>query len=372
MTGGFRLSKKCFFLSPHGLGDIVHQTPVARFFHDQGYETFVTTPKHYAPAFESIEFMNVVPIPFLYFPHKFNQDAVSEVVFTERGEKYLSSMGLHEKDSILVSNGILDIPGEYHGTIIDPHHRYSDFKGAPIHRCGRSANSLGLPIDNFEMAVGFNQTEQIEIVHEGTKPPIGIAIGSREFLRAVPPEVMFEVIKELQKDFSVHVFGVILQDNEEMYIDKVIEAGAYPIIRPSNQNPASLRNLLNWMSKMKLFIGTDSGLLHCAIAMKIKSLYLESCYIIEQLIPQEHLSHVKTYGEFELSCKKNCMGKLLRKHSKEKPNIDRTTIFDANHDSLYCRPYSLSCFDDGKTYPECMSTLNPVKIKEAAKQMLGL
>lgn len=101
-----------------------------------------------------------------------------------------------------------------------------------------------------------------------SKPLIGIHAGCSAKVRTIPPEILFDLIKMLTKDFTV----VLIGQTESWYADgemKLKELGGPGIINFIDKTDIS--EMIALVSIMDFVIAPDSGLLHIAGALGVKT-----------------------------------------------------------------------------------------------------
>jgi len=129
-------------------------------------------------------------------------------------------------------------------------------------------------------------------MRDGNKRIVGIHVGAGNPIRALPEEMVIEIIKFL-RDKGIHV---ILLGNEKEIAQKISRAlDHYPFYEDFN-----LHELKTLMGNLDLFLGPDSGLLHMAAALDVPSIGLYGPNIPSISAP---LSRGVDILELDLACR---------------------------------------------------------------------
>lgn len=255
--------KTILFLSSSHLGDTIQAIPVLRQLNNEGNRIIVFMFKYLIPAFEKIPWLEIIPITKNDLEYSTNQN--ESLIYNEvnKLEKIiLSHIALFKNFQFISHIPFSDALRNSLSFVVN------DFKNpinkqydVPSNAFALSAG-LGLQVKDYKLELGF-ELKNIELKGEIN---IGVSLGSLWTERRLTRSNIDDILL-LKDKYSFYFMGIGTNKIEE-----VIEKNCVSLI---NQNRLTgLNSTLNYLSQMRILITPDSGLMHCALAMKIPVILL--------------------------------------------------------------------------------------------------
>lgn len=258
--------KTYIFLCSNYLGDTIQTLPALRELKKDA-KIICIIPDYLLPAFETIQWIDE------FFPFNIKEISLSteeedgltlyEVEnISERIVNYISNF---KNASLLTTVRLSSSVREKIPCLSHDYRNPINVVDKPPYFCFAFAfpYMLGVKIKNYNLEIGF-QKKEVEVKSDLN---IGISLGSLTMDKRLPRSDL-DIILEKTKKYNRYVFGI-----GSKKIESIVEkTGAKSLVNANRF--VGLNETLNYLSKMDIFISPDSGLLHCALAMGVKTVML--------------------------------------------------------------------------------------------------
>ncbi len=330
------------------MGETILQTPIMRELHNRGYVVYLIMKSLFADAFRTIPYIKLIT----FGEHDYTYDhSKKEINLSERAMLTIKSKIVH--DDVIVS--IMHVNGFEE---VKQYNAFSSTFGeqtvAGSNFAYSYANWLGIQVADFRIDTGFRDRR---VILKRDKESVGIIVGSKEIYRRLNPELVYNIVCKLSSDFNVYLFGQ--------------GRGFDDIVCTRNFVDAALEESLNAIREMDVFVGTDSGFIHCALSMNKPVVLIQGREFTDEVVSPEYfdiIRHVSAPDEL-LTCKKNCKAKVYEKrlpqhHVRLKTPLQKN-LWDQDDWSVY--PSGLDCHLTGV---DCLLNIDTKEVYELVIELV--